>query len=310
MKKILILASLALCWAGASAAENAVTGKTIHVQDQNVADWTGTPPNAENESSYSEGEFIWKDAARDDTGNGNYTYPLEPVFEHCADLREVRVTFDKNNLYLFIKTEKPRDWWVPYRVVAIRTDLPGTNLLNVLPQGETSSISNYQGMYGEIKVSPDMAPHFVIGLSGTFKGRIWDGSGKLIGKADGADSGSDTAGFQVATFDWCNMQVAIPWKLLKVEPPQGKTWKFLVGVGIQDYDHLREVDARASQWHGGGGEGSFNEDGVDCDLYDLASPSSEMQQQDLGGFAPNGSGSSDYPEIKNSWLEIKFGKLK
>jgi hypothetical protein len=294
----------------AAFAQDAVMGNTIHINDKSLNDWRGSPPEKDNASIYSEGEFIWRDALDDDKGNGSYQYPQEPIFEKCADLREFRVTYDKDNLYLLIKAEKPKDWWVPFRVIGITTHLPMDGVSPVYTQGNKDDISSYKGMFGEIKVSKELAPHFVIGISGTYKGRVWDKAGTLIAKADGPDTGNDTPGFYLASVDWAATQIAIPWKILGVEPPEGQTWKFVVGTGCQDYDHLREVDIEPSQWHGGGGEGRFNEDGPDPDLYDLAGAPLDKQQEDLSGFGGGNSDPSQYSEIKNSFMEVKFGKLK
>lgn len=290
-------------------AQDAVMGNSIHINDKSLADWKGTPPDKDDTGIYSEGEYIWRDALDDDKGNGRYTYPQEPIFEKCADLQEFRVTFDKDNLYFLIKAEKPKEWWVPFRIIGITTAQPTEGLSQVYPQGGKDEPDSYKGAYGEIKVSKELAPHYVIGLSGTYKGRIWDKTGKLIAKVDGPDTGNDTPGFQVATVDWQTMQVGISWKILGIEPPEGETWKFVVGMGCQDYDHLREVDAQAAQWHGGGGEGSFNEDGPDPDVYDLAGAPIDKQQEDLSGYG-SGFDPGQYSEIKNSYLSVKFGKLK
>lgn len=290
--------------------QDAVMGNSIKVNDKSLSDWKGTPPSGDNQAVYSEGEYIWKDALDDDKGNGSFQYPQEPIFEKSGDLREFRVTFDRENLYLLISAEKPKEWWVPYRLIGITTHLSTDGLSQVYPQGDKEDPNSYKGTYGEIKVAKELAPHFVLGISGTFKARLWDKTGKLVAKSDGPDTGNDTPGFQVATVDWTNTQVAISWKLLGMEPPEGQTWKFVVGMGTQDYDHLREIDIEPSQWHGGGGEGRFNEDGPDPDLYDLAGAPIDKQQEDLSGFGSGNADSSQYSEIKNSYLEVKFGKLK
>ncbi len=308
LTKVLIL--LITIGPGSLFAEDAVMGNSIHISDKSIADWKGTPPDTDNTAVYSEGEYIWRDTYDDDKGNGKYTYPQEPIFEKCADLLEVRITFDRDNLYMLIKAERPKEWWVPYRLIGIRTEQPGEGVSEVFTQGGREEVNSYNGAYGEIKVSKELAPHFIIGLSGTFKGRVWDKTGKLIAKADGPDTGNDTPGFQIATVDWQTLQFSISWKTLGIDPPEGQTWKFIVGMGIQDYDHLREVDAEVSQWHGGGGEGSYNEDGPDPDLYDLAGAPREKQEEDLSGFGTGSGDPAQYSEIKHSFLEVKFGKLK
>lgn len=304
---ILLLAVLAL---PARGAEDALTGKTIHINDKSTAEWTGVPPTADNQSVYSEGEFVWRDAGDDDKGNGSYQYPQDPSLDRSADIQEFRVAFDRENLYLLITIRKPNEWWVPYRVVGIRTDQAADGLSPVFPQGAIETLNTYEGTYGEIKVAPELAPHFVLGISGTFKGRLWDRTGKLIAKCDGPDTGNDTPGFKIATVDWAQTQIAIPWQILGVPPPQGKSWKFVVGAGCQDYDRMREVDIEPSQWHGGGGEGRFNDDGPDPDVFDLVGASLAEQQEDLGNYTTGNNSPDHYSVIKKSFVEVKFGKLK
>lgn len=82
---------------------SAVRAKTITI-DGDPSDWTGTPPAQENNWTISAGEFIWRDAVGDDTGNGSWTYPTSALFTGGeADLTELRMTWDSNYLYLLIK---------------------------------------------------------------------------------------------------------------------------------------------------------------------------------------------------------------
>ncbi|MFH1779508.1 MAG: glycoside hydrolase family 2 TIM barrel-domain containing protein, partial [Candidatus Omnitrophota bacterium] len=67
-----------------------IKGHSIAV-DKSLRDWTGTPPEEENTATVSQGEYIWKDAEGDDTGDGDYTYPTNKALKKGADLREFRV---------------------------------------------------------------------------------------------------------------------------------------------------------------------------------------------------------------------------
>ena len=272
-----------------------VKGHTINV-DKNIKDWIGQAP-AENTWTVSEGEFIWEDAKNDDTGPGQYKYPTNKAFIKSSDLREFRVTFDDKNLYLLITCSRPGDWWAPMRLVGIDTNGVEGGL-------ETKGMTTLPG-YGEINVSPSLACEYAIGISGSYKGFVWDASGKVIAKKMGKND--DTPGFQIDDFNWNNVEVAVPWTLLGGKP-SGKTWRFIVAVGQQDNDHFREVNEVGSEWHGGGGEGSEGDTGPDPDIYDLASPSLEIQQKELGSYKATGSGSTaaDYATIERSFLPVTF----
>ncbi|KPK41420.1 MAG: hypothetical protein AMJ78_05540, partial [Omnitrophica WOR_2 bacterium SM23_29] len=165
-----------------------------------------------------QGEYIWKDAQGDDTGDGDYTYPINKALKKGADLREFRVTYDKDNLYFLIKTDRPSDWWVPYRLIGIDQDgaKGGTGGTQVLVQGDIDEISFDSGSFGELKVAPELACEYVIGISSTYKGRIWDANGKLIARKEG--EADDTPGVKVDDANWNAVEVAIPLKLIGGSP--------------------------------------------------------------------------------------------
>ncbi|MDD5132038.1 MAG: glycoside hydrolase family 2 TIM barrel-domain containing protein [bacterium] len=245
-----------------------VRGHSIRV-DKNIKDWTGEAPG-ENNWAISADEYIWTDAKNDDAGPGTYQYPTGKVFTKSSDLREFRVTYDNDNLYFLVKCSRPGDWWAPMRLIGIDT--------NGIEGGlETQGMITLPGL-GEIKVSPSLACEYAVGISSTYKGFVWDSSGKILAKKDGKDN--DTAGFLIDDYNWNSVEVAIPWSMLGGKP-SGKIWRFVVCVGQQDNDHFREVNEIASEWHGGGGEGSEGDTGPDADVYDLASPSKEIQEKEL-----------------------------
>lgn len=283
-----------------------VSGHKIAV-DKSIRDWTGTPPEQENTATVSQGEYIWKDAQGDDTGDGDYTYPINKALKKGADLREFRVTYDNDNLYLLIKTGRAADWWVPYRLIGIDQDgaKGGKGGTQVLAQGDIDEISSDSGSFGELKVSPELACEYVIGISSTYKGRIWDANGKLIARKE--EEADDTPGFKVIDANWNAVEVAIPLKLIG-GGPVGKTWRFIVAVGLQDYDVAREIKDTESEWNGGGGEESAD-DGVDPDFYDLASPDTATQEKELASYKEGADpGDTDaFATIEKSYLIVNFG---
>lgn len=284
-----------------------VEGHSIRV-DKDIRDWVGVPPIEENTSVISKGEFIFKDAQGDDTGDGNYEYPDDKSFGRCADLREFRVTFDRKNVYFLIRFNKPNEFWAPYCLIGIDKDgaKGGYGGTVLLAQGDIDYISTDEGTYAELKVTRKLACGFTIGIFSSFKGRIWNHKGKLIAQREGSDE--DTPGFIVDDYDWSSVEVAIPQSI--IGNPAGKTWRFIVATGLEDHGHLRELAEETSQWHGGGGIGTGEEGEVEPDVYDLASPSTEIQEKELSSFNPRGrrGNKKAFAHIEDSYLEVKFAR--
>ncbi|MDD4879702.1 MAG: glucodextranase DOMON-like domain-containing protein, partial [Candidatus Omnitrophica bacterium] len=276
-----------------------VKGHTIKV-DKSTRDWIGAAPDQENTATVSGGEYIWKDATGDDTGNGHYIYPTNKALAKGADLKEFRVTWDEENLYLMIKCDRPGDFWTPYRIIGIDQDgaKGGKGGTQVLAQGDGDQDT---GCYGNLKVSPELACEYVIGISNSYKGRIWDAKGKLIARKEG-DS-NDTPGFQVDDSNWNSVEVAIPLKLIGGSPA-GHTWRFVTGTGQQDSGIFRQIDKDASEWRGGGGESN----GSNPYVYDLASPDRKTQEYELNSYKKEGDSSdpSTFAVIKRSYLAVTF----
>ena len=282
-----------------------VKGHSIKV-DKNVRDWVGVPPEQENAATVSNGEYIWKDEKNDDTGNGHYTYPTNRAVNKGADLREFRVTWDSENLYLMIKCDRPGDYWAPYRIIGIDKDgaKGGNSGTQVLAQVNLDDISPDTGCYGNLKVSPELACEYAIGISNSYKGRIWDAKGKLIARKEGDNN--DTSGFLVDDANWNAVEVAIPLKLIGASPAllSGQTWRFIVGVGLQDNEIFRKIDKDASEWHGGGGE--IN--GSNPYVYDLASPDRKTQEYELNSYKKEGDSADPgtFVTIRRSYLTVTF----
>jgi len=303
---VIILVALSFYdFSSADMGSGSLAGHPIRV-DGSVADWAGTVPGKPNSSVISKGEFIWKDATGDDTGNGKYTYPKTPAFTKAADLEEFRITWDSRNVYFLIRSSKPGDWWSPVRVIAIDTDGMGGGRrgMQVIQQGDINTMDADTGTFGELRVSKSLAADYVICIAGTFKGRIWDAKGKLIAKAIGEKT--DTAGFKIKDSNACAVEVQVPLKI--IGNPAGKTWRFVVAMGTEDKEHMREIYKEADDWHGGGGEATTSDDGVDPDYFDLASPDQNTQEIELSSYKPNAPAgdASAFAEIKKSFLQVKF----
>ena len=146
------------------------TGHPVNAMDKRITDWIGTPPEKENCSCYSNGEYIWKDASGDNTGAGLYTPPLNKDLQGATDLLEFRVTYDSENVYFLITCSTPSEWWAPYRIIGIDTDgaYGGSGGSSVLAQGNPFDINSYSGTYAELKVSPMLACEYVISVNSTY----------------------------------------------------------------------------------------------------------------------------------------------
>ncbi len=281
-----------------------VKPKTIQV-DKTINDWTGTPPSEENTSCVSNSEFIWKDAKGDDTGNGKYYYPANQELARGADLMEFRVTYDAKNVYFLIKSTRPGVWWAPFKLIGIhKAGQKGGS--SFFPQGDSDSLEATTGVFGELRVSEDLGLHCTIAIAGTYKGFIWDESGKLVARKLGENT--DTKGFLIDDDKWTAIEVAVPIAI--IGNPAGQTWKVIVGIGQEENGHLREIYEEGNEWHGGGGEGKDNEDGVDPDIYDLASPSQEIQEKELASYTDNGTPGdvAGFANISESFMTIYFAK--
>lgn len=308
MKKIIFLITIAIasyCTPCTAAQETAVTGHTVNAMDKRITDWIGNPPELENTYVYSNGEYIWRDAKGDDAGSGKYTPPTNPALQNAGDLLEFRVTFDKENVYFLIRCTTPGEWWAPYRIIGIDKDgtLHGTT---VLAQGNPYEVNSYNGTYAELKVMPQLACEYVIAISSTYKGRIWDHTGKLVAKRDA--EANDTPGFHVADAMWPIVEAAVPIKI--IGDPSGQTWRFIVGICTQDNDCAREVYKEAEEWHGGGGEGKAGESGPDPDIYDLAGADKKTQEEELASYRPQGEpgDTTSYATIYKSYLTVRFAE--
>jgi len=258
------------------------------------------------------GEYIYRDAKKDDVGPGKYTDGKKKEVKKGAAIRDFRVTFDNKRIYFMIKTSRPNEWWAPYRLIAIDQDghYGKTEGSQVLAQGDIDELDSYNGTYAELKVAPNLACEYVIGISSTYKGRIWNSDGQLIAKCEGSEN--DTPGFKVADANWYAVEVAIPFSL--IGDPRGKTWRFIVASGLQENDYAREIYATPDDWHGGGSKDKTKvEDGPDPDVFDLIGASITDQKSDLSSYKATGEEVVDpkyFTTIKKSYVTVTFGQKK
>lgn len=283
-----------------------LTGHSIAI-DKNVRDWIGAAPEEENSAAVNNGEYIWKDAAGDDKGDGDYTYPLSKALRKGADLREFRVTYDKDNLYLLIRTDHPGDWWTGYRIIGIHKE-GAADGMTLLAQGDPGTDDFDSGTFANLKVSPDLACQYVIAISSTHKGRIWDSNGKLLARKE--TQPDDTPGFKIDDSNWNAVEIAIPWGLIGGNPAllTGQIWKFIVASGQQDDDIARAVEEKAVESYGGGGSANA----ASPNVYDLAGLDKAAQEKELGSYDPEAEqgDSKGFAVIDKSYLTVNFPATK
>ncbi|MFH1369218.1 MAG: glucodextranase DOMON-like domain-containing protein [Elusimicrobiota bacterium] len=280
-----------------------LAGHPIKV-DKSISDWIGDLPAQDDSWIVNQGEYIWRDAQGDDNGTGSYTYPTNAAFTNCADIREIRITWDSKNLYFMIKCRRPGDYWAPYRMIGIHKENSSEQFTTLLAQGNPEDMNPEEGCMGNIKAAPELACQYVIGLSSTWKAYIWNAKNRLIAKRVGKED--DTPGFRCDDANWSAVEVSVPLEI--IGNPAGQTWKFIIGVGTQESDYLRKVVSEQTEWLGGGGDGDDKVPGACPYLYDLAGAPKNLQEKDLNSYKRGGSNSdsSGFAVIKNSYLTVKF----
>lgn len=187
------------------------------------------------------------DAAGDDNGNGNYTYPLNPNFQKgILDIVNFKVSYDDDYVYFKLKFNKLVDpGWHPeygfqltYAAIAIDQD------------GITNSGKRDVGMNSKFILEPELAFEKIIYVGGGL--RVEDADGKILAQYIPVDNDVLNPLGDIATG---SIEFAIPQKYIGI--PNEK-WRFTVLIGGQD-DHggagmgdFRSVEAKASEWSGGG----------------------------------------------------------
>lgn len=281
----------------------ALAGHTIKI-DKSISDWVGELPAQDDSWSVNGGEYIWRDSQADDKGPGTYSYPTNAAFTNSADIREVRITWDEKNMYFMIKCRRPGDYWAAYRVIGIHKENSSEPFTTLLAQGNPEDMNPEEGCMGNIKVAPELACQYVIGLSSTWKVYLWNAKNRLIARRSGKED--DTAGLKMDDANWSAVELSVPLEI--IGNPAGQTWKFVIGVGCQESDYLRKVVSEQTEWLGGGGDGDDKSPGACPYLYDLAGSSRELQEKDLNSYKRGGSNddSSGFATIKNSYITVKF----
>ena len=234
-----------------------IHGRSITV-DGNPNDWLADTSlqDVNTGKYYSDvGEYVWKDAENDDIGDGDYTYPLNSTYfgtaNNTADLLEFRITYDSENVYFLIKLVnvsnafgKPEGFSVP--IVTIHIDQDRVD----------ASGQEWTAQYMDAKFNSSCWWEYAI---------VVKGGGSYVLDKNFNNLGSITV---KGSEEYNVIEVSVPQS--KIGSPMGETWRFMVYVGLEEYENFREIDEVASEWHGGGGAPAGTNDWVECDAYDAA----------------------------------------
>ncbi|MBN1897953.1 MAG: hypothetical protein JW827_04180 [Spirochaetes bacterium] len=261
------------------------SGHTITVDTQ-YSDWVGTAPTVDNTGVYNANEFIYKDAWRDDTGDGDYAYPWNQRFKQgMADIVEFRVTYDASNLYFYVEmldaSPDADGWWVNGVLIGI-SDQSTPDGNNYLIQGD--GVDPDKGPAAEINTKYRI--QYTIFAEATYRIRMWNYYGIKIG--DGQDPYNEDgsiSNLQVKAKEWNKYEIAVPQSLIGTVT--NKKIKFLVASCFQEAQMVREVQGYplSTEWNITGGDRQWGVNtGPDPDVMDLIGASSEKQAQDLAGY--------------------------
>jgi len=266
--------------------------------DGNPSDWIGTAPTTPNTWAISEGEGIWVDEVGDDTGNGSYTYPTNPVFTGGdADLTEFRIHWNTTHVMFLLKFVDITDiGWLgassPYlteiqaetTAVAICVD---TNQVDCSGYWQVDDGRN--GISAEINLTSTCWWEYLFEIAfGDVV--LWCRPPDYKGVKE-ATRAIPTA-VNVTLYETIEAAVPIdPTGVAGLPDPTGQTWRVFVFVGLQDYGAFREIAsaevAAITEWAPGGGEGDYSVGGrgPDPDAFDAAFFSTKAEQEDaFNGF--------------------------
>jgi hypothetical protein len=228
-------------------------------------------------------QYVWKDAADDDTGNGSYTYPTNGEFKANAyDIDEFRFAFDLENAYFLVTMNGDQNFFGAYGArVGIWVDRSDIN-----SGSDTTDIGDHKNFCQ----APDAA---------FFEGFNWDFH---VSNRGGFQSAylyrvSDNASFfpggvqEFENVGTRTVEIAVPWADIGGLPSDLTVLRMVVGAGSEDGGgNWREVLGGApGEWNFGGGctgnDDEFNTspclfDG-DADLLDLIGAAQVDQEADL-----------------------------
>lgn len=254
--------------------------------DGSYSDWIGALPEKANSFWVDSGEFVYRDAVGDDTGDGDYSYPTDERFcEGMLDITQFRVTYDNNYLYIYVEfktaSEHPDGWWVNAVVIGMSDESSEDgNFYLIEGDGENPDA----GPAAEIRTSFKI--QYTVFASSTYRIRMWDWTGKKIGDGDDPDNSDGTMNnLKVKAGQWNRYEMAVPLSL--IGGVSGKRIRFVVGSCFEENQMAREVQGYPllTQWYITGGDRYWwNNLSSDPDVIDLIGADLEAQQEDLASY--------------------------
>ena len=262
---------------------------TSIIPDENLDDWRGTPPSLNDTGilDHSENEYIWKDAAHDDLGDGGdapnasdnpqpYSYPTgSGFFGTEADIEEFRIAYDDNNLYFLVDLAGSAiSSSVPFSIILIDKDGPVSGSQNV--ESKT-----------EVNLSADHAWDYKI-----------TANNRNITVTDALGTDVSTGSLLAQNLDQDFFEISVP--ISTIGPPAGSTWSFALLQTLGWVNRVIEVKFSATSSKGGGGIDGLS----DPDIYDLIGASGETQYADLNNYTD-----TTFTVLSNSWVDVTFASI-
>ncbi|MEQ8820315.1 MAG: alpha-amylase family glycosyl hydrolase [Sumerlaeia bacterium] len=248
--------------------------------DGDGGDWFGgaAPPSLVPDSGLvtAEGVFVWRDATGDDDGPGTYVYPTNEAFSGMeADIEEVRVAFDHDFLYLYLRpvgVNPDANFFTAYFGFAL--DYQAEGLKSSLGVNQ----SNLATGIAELLVHPDAAPDAEVTVTGPIGIVAATPDGQEIDAVEGFGLNEDTGEVEIvlsrSALGWPGRLRAFPLNLI-------------VYTGLEVFGGMREIEEFEGNFTPGGGSSST----FDPDVFDLAGGTRQAQLADLGDY------SDDLPAI-------------
>ncbi|MBD3348166.1 MAG: hypothetical protein GF400_03085 [Candidatus Eisenbacteria bacterium] len=192
----------------------------------------------------------WVDPESDDTGDGDYTYPTNPVFEEGgqADLLAFSIEKEDGNLIFEFHLRNLVDpWGVGNRLTMVAV-----------------AIDTQEGGDEELRRNANVL------LETPSEYQIF-AAGETVQVIDENSEPVDVGASAATDIEGNTIRISVPIKELN---GAASDWRFTPAVGLQDdygaggLGDFREVKAEAGEWRGGGGDDLA----IDPNIYDIVVP--------------------------------------
>ncbi|MDD5066566.1 MAG: glucodextranase DOMON-like domain-containing protein [bacterium] len=282
-------------------------GKKTMTMDQSPQDWTNvtgmTPNSTPNSAVVRDHQWIWQDARNDDHGDGDYVYPTNQVFNpqasDTADIEQVRICWDNNYVYFFLRTWNANTNW-DYTGVIITISTNKNTGSPYIIEGDHLNPDN--GPCAELRSSA-MKADYVLFLAGTWKAWLWDNVTHVkLGDANNGSADGNMDNLPFKDIYWNEFELAVPISV--IGSPSNKSWKYMVGWGFHENEYFREVQGYPliTEWYFTGGDNTWwNNLSTDPDVCDLIGASQIQQELDLSSYIAAGT-----PGDSNSFCNIQY----